>query len=142
MRDLACKYVLEVYNEIIGQRNGVYCTVDPTPYASFYRVSVSGCNYGCILPSVPSFPTCDINELNCTFTVTDITTGLTCSNMFLTMGGDIIIPEPPQSVILGPFVSDAAAAAAGVLIGQEYYLAINNIYGIPSDGGIRKTRLV
>ena len=141
MRDLACKYVLEVYNEIIGQRNGVYCTVDPTPYASFYRVSVSGCAYGCILPKVPSFPTCDINELNCTFTLTDTTTGLVCSTMFLTMGGDIIIPTPPQATILGPFVSDAAAQAAGVLIGQEYYLAINNIYGYPSDGGMRKTRL-
>lgn len=140
MRDLACKYVLEVYNEIIGQRNGVYCTVDPTPYASFYRVSVSGCAYGCILPKVPSFPTCDLNELNCTFTLTDTTTGLVCSTMFLTMGGDIIIPTPPQATILGPFKNDTLAGAAGVLIGQEYFLSTDNDYGYPSDGGMRKTR--
>lgn len=142
MRGYACKYVDEVYNKIMGQMYGVFCGDDPKKWASYYRTSISGCGATC-LPSPPDFPICDPVILNCAFTFTDTTDGLNCASMFLTLAccGDIIIPTPPQATILGPFESDAEAAANGVGIGQEYYLAADNIYGWPSDGGLKKTRI-
>lgn len=142
-RDLACAYIDKVHQKLLGEMYGVSCNqCDPQPYASFYRALISGCEVNCI-PKVSQYPTCDPSFFGCEVTITDVTPPPVCSLMWIDMPccNDIILPPPPPGPITGPYRDDQDAAANGVNIGQEYYLSIDNNYGIPvGTGGVKKTR--
>lgn len=145
MRNLACKYIDLVYKKIQGRYYGISCTEEPKPWGSWYYFSISECDKpSCKIPSVEDFPFCPIQSFNCQITITDVTQGPSCQVMTLTTftpGSNITNPIPPLPNASGPWINDQEAAANGVAIGQDYYLAINNTYGIPvGSGGIRKTR--
>lgn len=142
-RDFACHYIDKVHQKLLGEMYGVSCNqCDPTPYVSYYRALISGCETKCI-PKVPQAPSCEPSFFGCEVTVDEVDIPNLCSLMWVDMPccNDIILPPPPSGPITGPWRDDQDAAANGVLIGQEYYLSIDNNYGIPvGTGGVKKTR--